>query len=58
MAFTDEEIADFDTNYKVNPPFRAHLTEDAIIKGLQDGTIDALVSGHKPQDTGIEKPGI
>jgi dihydroorotase len=50
VAFTDEEIEPFDTNYKVNPPFRSQQDRQALIQGLQDGTIDALVSGHKPQD--------
>jgi dihydroorotase len=51
IAFTDEEMEAFDTNYKVNPPFRSELDRQALIQGLQDGTIDALVSGHKPQDS-------
>jgi dihydroorotase len=50
VAFTDEEMEPFDTNFKVNPPFRAQQDRQALIQGLQDGTIDALVSGHKPQD--------
>ncbi|MGV3505586.1 MAG: dihydroorotase [Adhaeribacter sp.] len=51
VAFTDEEIPAFDSNYKVNPPFRSEADRQALIQGLQDGTIDALVSGHHPQDT-------
>ncbi|WP_242928467.1 dihydroorotase [Pontibacter vulgaris] len=50
-AFTDETILPFDTNYKVAPPFRSQYDADAIKKGLQDGTIDALVSAHMPHDT-------
>lgn len=50
-AFTDEEIIPFDTNYKVNPPFRSQQDREALLKGLADGTIDALVSAHRPQDT-------
>jgi dihydroorotase len=49
-AFTDEEILPFDTNYKVNPPFRTQQDREALQQGLQDGTIDALVSAHRPQD--------
>jgi dihydroorotase len=55
VAFTDEEITAFDTNYKVDPPFRSAADKAAIIKGLQDGTIDVLVSNHKPQDTESKK---
>ncbi len=50
-AFTDETMAPFDTNYKVNPPFRSAADAEAIKQGLADGTIDALVSGHQPHDT-------
>lgn len=50
VAFSDAEMEAFDTNYKVNPPFRSEEDRQALIQGLQDGTIDVLVSGHKPQD--------
>ncbi|MFM7854921.1 MAG: dihydroorotase, partial [Flammeovirgaceae bacterium] len=46
----DSLLADFDTNYKVNPPLREKNDNEAIIKALNDGTIDVLVSGHLPQD--------
>ncbi|WP_347156377.1 dihydroorotase [Pontibacter chitinilyticus] len=55
LAFTDETIPPFDTNYKVSPPFRGAADAAAIRLGLQDGTIDALVSGHMPQDTESKK---
>ncbi len=50
MAFIDEELMNFDTNLKVFPPFRSKSDSKAIIKGLKDGTIDAVVSNHTPQD--------
>jgi len=55
VAFTDENLVNFDTNFKVDPPFRSQQDKEAIIKGLQDDTIDALVSAHKPQDTECKK---
>ena len=55
VAFTDEEIISFDTNYKVDPPFRSAADRAVIIEGLQDGTIEVLVSNHKPQDTESKK---
>ena len=51
IAFTDHTISAFDTNYKVSPPFRSEADREAILQGLADGTIDAIVSGHQPQDT-------
>jgi dihydroorotase len=47
---TDSLLVDFDTNYKVNPPLREKADQDALLKGLKDGTIDVLVSNHVPHD--------
>ena len=47
---TDELLKDFDTNYKVNPPLRERSDNEALLKGLKDGTIDIICSGHLPQD--------
>ncbi|MBK0402146.1 dihydroorotase [Adhaeribacter sp. BT258] len=55
LAFTDEQIIPFDTNYKVNPPLRSAADRKALIEGLLDGTIDVLVSGHKPEDVENKK---
>ncbi len=46
----DRQLADFDTSYKVNPPLREKSDQEALIKGLTDGTIDVICSGHVPQD--------
>lgn len=48
--YDDSVLADFDTNFKVNPPLREKSDNQALLKGLKDGTIDVLVSGHTPQD--------
>nr|MCU0391895.1 dihydroorotase [Thermoflexibacter sp.] len=50
LAFTDEDLKDFDTNLKVKPPFRTKQDIEALIDGLIDGTIDVIVSDHQPQD--------
>lgn len=50
LVFDDSALAGFDTNLKVNPPFRGRADRDALWVGLGDGTIDALVSDHNPQD--------
>lgn len=46
----DSLLDSFDTNYKVNPPLREKSDCEALIKGLKDGTIDVICSGHVPQD--------
>jgi dihydroorotase len=51
LAFTDEDLNGFDTNLKVMPPLRTATDRAALIEGLADGTIDAIVSNHLPLDT-------
>ena len=48
FTLTDEVIATFDTNTKVNPPIRAEKDRLAIIEGLKDGTLDCIVTDHAP----------
>lgn len=48
FTLTDEVIATFDTNTKVNPPIRAERDRLAIIEGLKDGTLDCIVTDHAP----------
>lgn len=50
LCFTDESLADFDTNFKVLPPLREQTDREALWEGINDNTIDAIVSGHYPQD--------
>lgn len=46
--FTEEEVRKSGTNAKMNPPLRTNEDREAIIKGLQDGTIDAIITDHAP----------
>ena len=48
LAFTDEDLRTYDTNQKVNPPFRSAEDRDALRAGLADGTIDAIATDHAP----------
>ena len=54
-AFEDTALDDFDTNFKVNPPFRGKKDNTSLIKGLKEGTIDVITSGHRPQDEESKK---
>ena len=40
----------FDTRNKVNPALRTQKDIKALLKGLKDGTIDAICTDHTPQD--------
>ncbi|WP_353128118.1 dihydroorotase [Parapedobacter pyrenivorans] len=50
LVMTDELVAGFDSNYKVSPPLRTPNDRKALLKGLKDGTIDAVVSQHTPHE--------
>jgi dihydroorotase len=56
LVLTDEALRSFDTNLRVNPPLGTAADADALLSGLADGTIDALVSDHSPRsDEGKEQ---
>ncbi|MCB0730785.1 MAG: dihydroorotase [Ignavibacteriae bacterium] len=48
FTLTDEELVNYDTNYKMNPPLRTEEDVNAMIEGLKDGTIDCIASDHAP----------
>jgi dihydroorotase len=48
LLLTDEACADYDPNFKMNPPLRSRLDVEACLAGVRDGTIDCLVSDHAP----------
>jgi dihydroorotase len=47
-SFTVEEVLTSGVNAKMNPPLREEKDKQAIIKGLKDGTIDAIITDHAP----------
>jgi dihydroorotase len=48
LVLTDDELAGYDTNLKVNPPLRSREDRDALRAGLADGTIDVIATDHAP----------
>lgn len=48
FSLTESEVEGYNTNAKVNPPLRGEADVSAIIKGLKDGTIDAIATDHAP----------
>ncbi|MBI2342684.1 MAG: dihydroorotase, partial [Deltaproteobacteria bacterium] len=49
LVLTDEAVRGYNTNFKVNPPLRSAEDVKELIRGLADGTIDAIASDHAPQ---------
>lgn len=56
ICMTDKELDSFDANYKVRPPLRSTSDVKALIRGVNDGTIDMICSDHNPID--IERKNV
>jgi len=50
LFFCDEDIHDYNTDLKVNPPLRTRKDRDALRKGIKNGVVDFIASHHQPQD--------
>ena len=48
FTFTVDEVLKSGTNAKMNPPLREEKDRLAIIEGLKEGTIDAIITDHAP----------
>lgn len=48
FILTDKAVLEYGTHAKMNPPLREQSDIDAILTGLQDGTIDAIATDHAP----------
>jgi dihydroorotase len=50
LSLNENDIGDFKTFLKLSPPLRTENDRLSLVKGLNDGTIDVIVSDHKPED--------
>lgn len=50
LYFCDEDLINYDTNLKVNPPLRTKKDRDALREGIKNGLVDFIASHHQPQD--------
>ncbi|MCK4964107.1 MAG: dihydroorotase, partial [Dehalococcoidia bacterium] len=48
LTLTEEAVAGYNTNAKVNPPLRTARDVQALIAGLKEGVIDAIATDHAP----------
>jgi dihydroorotase len=48
FTFTDENVGEFDTRFKIQPPLRTAVDIDLLHQALNDGTIDCIASDHSP----------
>ena len=50
LSLNENDIGDFRTFLKLSPPLRTEDDRISLIEAINDGTIDVIVSDHKPQD--------
>ena len=48
FTLTEDAVANYNANAKMNPPLRTEEDRKAIIEGLADGTLDVIASDHAP----------
>jgi len=48
FTLLDENVGEYDTNFKMNPPLRSAADREAILVALADGTVDAIATDHAP----------
>jgi dihydroorotase len=48
FTLLDENVGEYDTNCKMNPPLRSSSDCEAILVALADGTVDAIATDHAP----------
>ncbi len=48
FSLTENDIVDYNSNFKMNPPLRTEEDKNAVIEGLKNGTIDVIATDHAP----------
>ncbi|MBI4196761.1 MAG: dihydroorotase [Deltaproteobacteria bacterium] len=48
LTLTDESVRDYHRFMKVRPPLRSEADQKALVRGLMNGTIDAIATDHAP----------
>lgn len=55
LSLNENDIGPYRTFFKMSPPLRSEADRLAMIAGIADGTVDAIVSSHDPQDVDTKR---
>lgn len=58
LVLTEEALANYDANAKVNPPLRTQEDIKALVKGIKENVVDAIVTDHAPHSEEEKGSGI
>ena len=50
LYFTEQALHDYQSQFHTQPPLRSESDRQALLAGLADGTLDAIVSAHQPHE--------
>lgn len=57
LVLCDDDLQE-DGRFKMNPPLRAEADKEALISGIQDGTIDMIATDHAPHSAEEKSRGL
>src|SRR6185312_831900 len=55
LSLNENDVGGYRTFFKLSPPLRSEDDRQALIAGLNDGTIDVIHSDHDPQDSEVKR---
>ena len=50
LLLTDDQVASYDTNTKMNPPLRSKEDVESLVQGLTSGSVDVIATDHAPHN--------
>ncbi len=48
FSLIDEDVGEYDSNFKMNPPLRSSADREALLAAIADGAVDAIATDHAP----------
>lgn len=58
LLLSDADIKNDDAQFKMNPPLRRRIDQQACLRGLLDGTIDCIATDHAPHTDAEKQQGF